>query len=280
MAIPDQKRESWGIELASIWTNYRPPCRPSLSELWIYTKYLRKIQNLNPHRKANLLILGSTAEFRDWGHEEGLNVTIIDFSVGYNETIVEQMKYKKAQEAFVYESWQCMSFEDEFDIIVGDLVVGNLAEKEIPLFLANTSRALKKGGYFITKSFFRRESYSKKNLVDIFQEYLSGTQVTHSFPLLIYDITLSCMDYDANILNFYSMYQSICKLHIAGVINDSLFDQFSSLGWQNNMKFEFYIPTINKWESMIKQEENLKLSCVEYGLDPYSRDFPIYIIQK
>ncbi len=80
---------TWGKELAQIWTNYLPPYRVSWSELGIYSKYLRLLQHQFNEQSLKLLILGSTSEFREWGHEEHLNVTVIDYSNDYNGVILK-----------------------------------------------------------------------------------------------------------------------------------------------------------------------------------------------
>jgi ubiquinone/menaquinone biosynthesis C-methylase UbiE len=268
----------WGKELAKIWTNYLPPCRPSFSEMTIYARYLRKIQNKHPHRKLNLLILGSTSEFRDWGYEENLNVTVIDKSEEYHNQIKWEMKHKNVHERFVHQQWQNMNFKDEFDLIVGDLAIGNLKKEEISHFLKNIQKALKEDGFFMTKSFFRKDDYPIKRLDRIFSEYVKNNLNFHPFPLLIYDITLSCMDKDSGILNFSHQYNEIYKLYKSGLIDKNLLDTFSNLGWESNMKFEFYIPTVTEWEEMIKM--HLKIYGKEYGEDVYSANFPIYIITK
>ncbi len=268
----------WGKELAKIWTNYLPPCRPSWSEMIIYTRYLRKMQKKYPMRKVTLLILGSTSEFRDWGYEENLNVTVIDKSKEYHNQIRWEMKHKNVHEKFVHQHWQDMSFENEFDLIVGDLVIGNLIMEEIPNFLKNIKKALKEDGFFITKSFFRNKDYSIKGLKTIFMEYMKNSSHLHPFPIVAYDITLSCMDKDTGILNFKYMYDEIYKLYESGLIDDDLLEEFNHLGWQNNMKFEFLVPTFNEWESMINT--HLKLYSKDYGDDIYADNFPVYIITK
>lgn len=265
----------WGSELACIWTNYRPPCRPSNSEMVVYSKYLRELQKYLKQR-PRALILGSTSEFRDWGHEENLDVTVVDYSAGYNDTIREQMKYKHIQEKFHNCCWQEMEYEDEFDLIVGDLVIGNLKEKEVPPFLKSIRKAIKKQGFFVTKSFFRNENHKIRSLEDIFTSFLQNELPYHPFPYLIYDIALSCMDLQTGILDFHHMYDSISELNRKGIVNNQLLAEFSGLGWQNNMKFEFYIPTIVQWETMVMAE--MQIFKKEFGSDIYSQDFPIYII--
>lgn len=105
----------WNKELASLWTKNLPPCRPSWSEMTIYTKYLRERQAQFPHRKIKLLILGSSAEFRDWGHQENMDVTVIDCSKEYHNTIKREMKHKCCEERLIVQPWQDMTFENEFD---------------------------------------------------------------------------------------------------------------------------------------------------------------------
>jgi SAM-dependent methyltransferase len=275
--MPD-KLGSWGKELASLWTNYLPPCRPSWSEMSIYTKYLRILQSTKPSSRLNLLILGSTSEFRDWGHQEGLNVTVIDFSIGYNKQIEQEMRHKTVQENFVHKSWQEMSFENEFDIIVGDLVIGNLKREEIPLFLENVSRALKPGGYFITKSFFKKDDFVARNLDEIFQDYKEHFSHIPLFPFLIYEIAIRCMDPETGILIFSHMYNEILKVHKKGIIDDSMLEVFNNLGWQKNMKFGFFIPTVSEWENMVR--EKFKIVNREKSNDIYSNDFFVYVLSN
>ncbi|MFH1231980.1 MAG: hypothetical protein V1709_10845 [Planctomycetota bacterium] len=266
----------WKKELARIWTNYLPPCRPSCSELVICTKYLRKIQSVTRNRQLNLLILGSTSEFRDWGHEENLNVTVIDYSEEYHQQIKWELRYKYIQEMFVNQRWQDMFFENEFDIILGDLVVGNLKENELPRFLINVEKALVKDGFFITKSFFRKNDYTPKSLEEIFAEYKRSESKFHPFPSLIYDIAISCMNIKTGILSFNYMNNKIYKLYKSGVINKGLWEKFNCLGWEKNMKFGFFIPIITQWETMVNKY--LQIYSKDYGQDIYSNNFPVYVI--
>lgn len=266
----------WGKELAKIWTNYLPPCRPSWSEMVIYTRYLRKIQSRKCNKKLNLLVLGSTSEFRDWGYEEDLNVTVIDKSTDYHNQIKWELKHKNIHEKFIHQRWQDMMFENEFDLIVGDLVIGNLAREEMPIFLKNVQNALRKGGFFMTKSFLKKDKCTIRNLYAIFIEYKKRNLNLHPFPAMIYDIALCCMDHNTGILNFKHMYNEISKLHKSGLIDNDLFDKFNHLGWQKNMKFEFWIPTITEWEKMVNKY--LRIYGKEYSENIYSDNFPIYII--
>ena len=59
-------------------------------------------------------------------------------------------------------------------------------------------------------------------------------------------------------------------------MKEETFEKFKHLEWEKEMKFLFHIPTFTQWENWIA--EYLKLHNKEYGIDLYSKDFPIYII--
>lgn len=273
---PKQHTSHWNGELGLLWTRYLPPCRPSWSEMVIYSKYLRQKQKKFPDRPIKLLILGSTTEFRDWGHQENMETTIIDCSADYNKSISWELRHKFPNERLKIQFWQDMSFSNEFDLIVGDLVIGNLSKDEIPLFLKRVANALKDGGLFMTKSFFSDEKWKKESLEDIFVNYYKNGITYSPYSSLVYDIAMNCVDKETNLLSFNYMFSQIEKLYEKGIVKRETFENFRYLGWQKEMKIVFYMPPFSLWEHWIS--ENLKLLKKEYGKDLYSKNFPIYVI--
>jgi SAM-dependent methyltransferase len=275
--MPKIERD-WGSEVASIWPNYFPPCRPSISELFIYTTYLRDIQSRNPKLQPKLLILGSTGEFRDWGYQENLDVTIVDYSESYYSAITAQMKHRNPQERYICKRWQDMSFDNEFDLILGDLVVGNLQNEEIPTFLRTIARALTEDGYFMTKSFFRDDKRPTRSVQQIFDDFIKSGSTLNPFSALDYELSIASMDTSTGLLDFKILYNTIYEVYRKGAIDYRLMDAFSRLGWQDKMRFKFNIPTFSQWEEMLSG--NLVVHAKEFGRDVYSPDFPIYILSK
>lgn len=268
---------SWGRQLAKIWCNYVPPSRPSISEIGIYTKYLRDLQN-NLNRKIDLLILGSTVEFMDWGYEQCLNTTVIDFSRDYHLVSKNGIRYKNLKERFVHKRWQDMDFDNKFDIVIGDLIVGNLKSSEINEVLKKISNALTTKGIFMTKSIFRDENKKIEPIEKIIDRYYVENYKSHPFTSIIYDVVMSCMDTKKEILDFKLMYSEFHKLKKNDIFKKEIFSFFDTLGWKEDIKFNFYIPTFKKWEHMIVNHFNGYKK--EYGEDIYSSDIPIYIIYK
>ncbi len=267
---------AWNKKLARLWTRNIPPNRPSPSEIVIYTRYLRHRQALFPNRKIKLLILGSSSDFRDWAYQEDMDVTIIDYSKEYHMAIKREMKHKYPREKLVIKLWQNMNFENEFDLIVGDLVIGNLLPEEIPPFLEKINKALLEGGFFMTKSFFRDENKTVKSYEKILSDYYKEGITYNPYPKLIYDIAIYCMNKKTGFLDFNYMYRETKKMFESGFMKKETFKKFRHLGWEKGMKFYFYIPTFKQWENWVNQY--MSIYKKEYGEDLYSKNFPIYII--
>ena len=89
--MPEKK--GWNNNLALVWTHMVGPSRPTVSELYVYTKYAHKLLEAKK-RKLKLLVLGSTPEFRDWGFEENMIVTVMDCNPDYHEAIGREIRHK------------------------------------------------------------------------------------------------------------------------------------------------------------------------------------------
>ena len=133
-------------ESALLWLHsYPPPNRPSNAELAICSYYLSQIRKKFTDEKIKILILGTTKDFLDWSYIENLEATVIDHSKIYFDTILENVDYKELKEnppILVKKKWQEMNFCDEFHIVVGDLIVGNIKLKELQKVTKNIHSAL------------------------------------------------------------------------------------------------------------------------------------------
>ena len=111
----------WNKNLASIWTNNVAPSRPSNAEMCVYTKYLRELQSQCGQR-IKMLVLGSTPEFRDWGFEQAIDISVVDKSIEYHKCISREIRHKNIKESVYVQNWEEMTFDKQFDLIIGDLL--------------------------------------------------------------------------------------------------------------------------------------------------------------
>lgn len=271
--------KKWGKDLAICWTRMVGPSRPTISEIAIYTKYIRILQS-NLNRRLKILILGSTPEFRDWAFEENMDVTVMDYSVEYHETISREIRHKciveqrEGREKFICKNWIELDDTDEYDIIIGDLVIGNIPPKQLDKFLSKVSIALKKDGLFLGKSFFVPRNYKIITPEELIRQYYNGPPY-HPYSALSFDLTMYSIDAN-NILSFKKQYNELEKLKHKGLIKDETMLYFENIGWDKEMKFQFYVPCVEEYEQLVKKY--LKIFCVEYGNEIYSTKFPLYII--
>lgn len=267
----------WTESIAKIWTNYVPPCRPSRFELdtcGLWLEKLRKIKGTTPR----ILILGSTTEYRDWAYEERCDVTIIDNSLEYHNAISEERTHKNWQEKLIIEDWQSISFVEKFDMIVGDLIIGNLLIEEIDPFLRSINKALVREGLFLTKSFFFSQPVNDTVLIKEFKEYEERFPYLDPFPILAYSLASNCVNEKSFLLEFEKMFLKVLSIYNEGHISKKTFERFSEFGWQHELKSPFYMVTFERWEQLAK----LHFWVEQKVFAPYhwANNFPYYVLRK
>lgn len=270
----------WGKLLAEKWTNMVGPSRPTISELAVYTKYAHLLMN-NKGRRLNLLVLGSTPEFRDWGYEENMHVSVIDSNLDYHVAISRELRHKcivyNNTEKLYIKRWEDMDFEDEFDIIIGDLAIGNVIPAELPNFIKKVSLALKSDGLFLGKSFFVPDNYSPITPKELVERYNANYSQYHPYSCLAFDLTMYCINSN-HLLDFNYQYNVLKQTYEDGYLKKETFDYFKDVGWDNDMKFKFHVPSTSYFLSLL--DPFLNVYTIEYGNDIYSPNFPLYIINK
>lgn len=270
------KSKSWNSDLATLWTKMVGPSRPTCSELNVYLKYIRELQ-YSQKRKLKMLVLGSTPEFRDLGFEESMDVTVIDCNVDYHNTINREIHHKTAlaREHFLNQRWQDLDVPNAYDIIIGDLVIGNLASEELENFIERVSKSLTNGGFYLGKSFFQLDNYSVTSPVKAIEKY-NANPAFHPYSSMIYDFSIYSIDEE--LLHFSKMYNIIKKLHSDGLMDDDTFWYFNNIGLDKGMEFTFYIPRFEYYKTLVGKY--LTIRSVDYGDDVYSKQFPLLIAQK
>lgn len=266
----------WGKDLAHIWTNNVAPSRPSYSEMCVYTKYLRQIQARVNH-PIRLLVLGSTPEFRDWGYEENLQISVVDRSREYYEEVTREIRHKNLKETLYISSWEEMKFDKDFDIIIGDLSIGNVEPSKFEQFLINISNALDDNGMFLGKSFIWPEDLLCKSPKEIIDAYKSSIHI-HPYTFINHQLGFYCLDRSNYLIDFGKMFEELSSLYRSGYIDEYLYSFFTNVGWNTEMKFKFFSPS----QELFAQEVNkhLELLRFEHTTDEYSELFPVYVIKR
>lgn len=267
---------NWNKNLAKIWTKMVGPSRPTISELAIYQKHIRRLQLLSKHQ-LKMLVLGSTPEFRDLGYEENLDVTVMDCNPDYHKAINRELRHKEilSKEKVIFCKWQELAYKEEFDIIIGDLVIGNIPPDNLELFIKSTARALKQNGLFLGKSFYVDRNYVPLSPKQLCARYYSGYPY-HPYSYFAYDLTIYVLE--NNRLVFKKMYNELELLVAENLLSSKTFEYFKNIGWDKEMKFDFFVPYIDDFELLISKY--FSIYSVEYANEIYSKHFPLYILMK
>ena len=264
----------WDKEISHKWTNMSWPNRPSVSELAIYTKKLREFEK-NSNSNKSCLILGSNVEFRDWAFEENLDVSIMQNNEEYHLATYRELRHKEAPYKIIYENWHKLSFNNQFDFVVGDQVISNLGTNKIDEFISNVSKSLKDGGYFFSKTYLKPKDYIDKSLEEIFGKY---NKFKHLNPIsyCMFDLTMICLDKN-NFVDFNKMDCIIRKAFNENLIDEKTFKTLTNIGL-SSMKFKFYVPIKEEYEEIINK--HFIIESIKYTHDVGSENFPIYILRK
>jgi|GEM_PF-481356 len=272
---------TWNNDLALRWTKMVGPSRPTISEIAVYQKYVVKLKKFKK-RKLKMLVLGSTPEFRDWGYEQNIDVTVIDSMYDYHNTINRELRHKDIfmdslkKEDVVVTEWQNMKFTDEFDLIVGDLIIGNIPPDELEQTIINIKEALKEDGLFLQKSFYYPKKYKKMSSAEVVRNYYMNPS-HHPYSYLTFDIAMNIID-ENYMVDFNKLFLEFVRLNSLGILDDETMLYFNDLGYQNHMKFKFHMIPLQEYENLISK--HLEIYNVEYGNEVYSQNFPLHIIGK
>lgn len=276
-----KENNGWNENLALVWTHMVGPSRPTISELAVYTKYAHILMQAKK-RRLKLLILGSTPEFRDWGFEENMEVTVMDCNLDYHNAIARELRHKsilyggQGAEILLLDKWQNLQAKNEYDIIIGDLAIGNIPPNELDNFLHKVSIALSDDGLFLGKSFFVPRNYKPIHPRELIKHYYEGP-VYHPYSALTFDLTIYSLD-ENYMLSFQKQYHELEILLSEGLISKETMSYFYNVGWNHNMKFGFYVPPVELYEELLTRY--MSIYCIEYGIDVYSPNFPLYIVTK
>jgi len=134
---------SW--DYAQIWDQFPVPARPSKEELAFIEEEFKKI----PHK--NVLILGSTAEYRLLCKRLGIARYVADFERSHYEILTSYAKEKLEKEHFLEVDWLKLEDKNKYDVIVGHRAINVIGKEVLEKFFKRMYRALRPSGVFYCK---------------------------------------------------------------------------------------------------------------------------------
>ena len=296
----ENEKIEWTADYARTWHSMKAPSRPSKSEIDIYGEYFELVKKKKSSTIApNVLILGSTVEFRQLAYSKGFVVYVIDYSQDYYEEISKEIDPQiKEKETFIHANWLQMANilgqeEIQFDIIIGDLAVGNVSPNCLSTFFDNIEKLLSSDGLFLGKSVYKfsNDNTNKEQIIDKLKKIAVDENITKEslyehvmFPLSIFASQPVPQEEGCYRINFQSLFDTVAEFvndNIGAIIPRDKFDIYlkDSTRFDIKMPKNFYVYSYKKMVETI-ETRNLYIDDTRYGMDAYKNNFPLFIIKK
>ncbi len=259
----------WAEELAEKWRHYTPPSRPSKSEVEIYERYFREVPE-----GGNVLILGSTAEFRDLAAKYGLNAVLCDWSEKNMEALGLLMKEKPHKEVFSKQDWRKMEFPQKFDLIVGDAAFTVVPFEDVEKVAGQVALLLKENGVSLQRIWVRKEN-SPPSLDEMVERYKSKPADIDTYGWMILPLFMCTYHYDGEYGTGTQMMEWLDKLKVEGKIPEGLWRGMEHVRAHNA---KTNVPEKRTLEEILKRYFEVK--AVEEGKDHFSANTPIYVLGR
>lgn len=151
MNSQEESTASWNY--AEVWDKFPVPARPCPKELAIIKQFL--VEQLKNKKNLNVLILGSTIEYRSLLKSLGITPVIADFSNENFASLTTYAKEKFENEEFVEIDWLHINEKDKFDVILGHRPLNVIQPQEVKTLFSRMHQALKPGGVFFCRGNIR-----------------------------------------------------------------------------------------------------------------------------
>ncbi|MFH1597963.1 MAG: hypothetical protein ABIB97_02740 [Patescibacteria group bacterium] len=268
------KKPNWKPTKAEYWQYLPAPARPWPSEVAWFEKYALKKKE---EGLKDVLILGSTVEFRAMLHKHKMNVHVVDFSKEFYETLSRQKMKFRREEVFYEQNWVTMDLGKKFDLIFGDWVPGVLYTKDYDKFYINIIKHLNNKGLFIGRECLR----PNKNPVDLekvakehYKKYASRYSFYETSAQYAYGFS---PDPVTSMWNITKAQKALDDVYKKNLMEKDDFDFMTkALSFESDGSMSIMVK--EDFEKEIKKYFNI--FTVHHVEEPSSDWFPIYVLQK
>lgn len=275
-----QKHNPWlKTSLAWRWVKYwKEPARPLKQELNYIKELLRRMKRKGEN--PQVLILGSTSEYRDLMIDSGLRATVVDFWSENHHILSHKMrhfKHYKRREIYVKQKWQEINIGRKFNLIIGHFALNVNVFSQWEAILKSIQKHLKKDGIFFTNCWVRL-SNKKPDFKKVIDEYNKRWKNKYSLWLaMMPKIYFSAY----NVKNEWMAYQDLCQVFERAyqdkLVSQKDYHDYLNMGYKY-FDFRLVIPDRGKVIRLFKK--HFKIKRIIYFDYPCSRYMPDFILAR
>ncbi len=266
--------KTWTQNLAEGWGLWTPPDRPSLGEMAVYEEVLQDI--LKKKKDPNVMVLGSTSEFRDLYAKYELPCTVVDYQKENYEAMGTLMERKPYKETLITEDWRTFQREEKYDLILGDYCYNVLPKEDQGAFVKNLSQLLSLDGFCMIKTFVRYDG-EKGNLAKSLEYYRTEKKNRPILETIMAPMFKYAYDFEKEEGEFPVVWKNFQALYAEGKMEKDELDYFARLDL-DNISLKVYIPYFQDILKVI--EQHATLFGTRFGGEWFSTDVPILIFKK
>lgn len=263
-------KKGWNTdEFIHMWKYFRQPNRASPADL----KFIKK-KILEQGKNVEVLIYGSTPEYRNLCGEIGVKVTCIDFKKYNFEYLKKEIKHLPKEE-LIESDWMSTVLDKKFNIILADNVINILKKQNLEGFFSNVSKMLEENGLFMPRTFIRDgvERYTTEKTI---KEHREKTPKEHFISGIFRNMCMSVYDFENDTMNLLDMNTKIMNAYKEGLISDEEAKYFETGCW--NVPFIAYFPDRLYLEK--KFSEFFVLEDTFYSKEAFLKDkVPLHILK-
>ena len=267
--------QNWHLNHAKAWKIMPSPARPSLGEITIFEKYLLNCYK-EKQTKLNVLILGSTPEFRDLCNSKIFNVTCIDINAPIYKALTLLQKSPNKREQFINTNWLTFNNPKRYDVIIGDAVTAMFGLGYYEQFFRNMSKHLVHRGYLIIRVPYQNPDFDiePKKVIQNYRN-LKATNRMNIYTATYNYFAMYYLNKQKSSISLSVLYDKIKELYKSKIILPSEFWVLKR--YYQNLTLELSYPTEEFFNSTA--QKYFRIIAKEFGLD-YITSFsnPIYIL--
>lgn len=143
----DETAASWSY--AELWDRFPIPARPDDEEIALEESAIRK--SGKTASEIDLMILGSTIEYRSLCQKLGIAPDVIDFSQDNFDSLTAYSSEKFTNEHFIERDWLEVDKHDFYDFILGHRPFNVIRRDQIDTLFQHMHDSLKTGGVFFCR---------------------------------------------------------------------------------------------------------------------------------
>ena len=196
----EQANYSYWERQSHSWRQTVSPVRPSEGDIKIYERFLKEKGNVK-----RILILGSTPELREMvARETDATIYVADESFSMLAGMLKFAPHvDPLKEKWIKDDWLVLPLPAKFfDVILGDVVLHQVAPKREHAFLQHMLFLLQDEGVFITRLFFLDKEFFEKDIDSIVRNiYSSNYSATEKRTLITLQVLWLYADLAARKLN-------------------------------------------------------------------------------